>query len=152
MSVYDKLAAQGLELPDLPPPSGGFVPGTVVGPLLFVSGQTWKDGSRQALVGRVGAEVTEAEAVEGSRRAALFCLAEAHLVLGTLDRIDQVVRVAGYVRSAPGFDRQPAVIDGASSLLLELFGERGRHARTSVGVAELPGGAAVEIDAIFAVA
>jgi enamine deaminase RidA (YjgF/YER057c/UK114 family) len=146
-----RLAELGIVLPDVPAPSGVFEPGVVVGDLLFVSGQTWKRAGAQALVGRVGAEVSIGEAVEGARHAALACLGEAAYVLGDLDRVERVVRVGGFVRSAPGFDRQPLVVDGASKLLLDVFVAAGAHARTSVGVAKLPGGAAVEIDAVFAV-
>jgi enamine deaminase RidA (YjgF/YER057c/UK114 family) len=152
MAWSTRLVELGLELPAVAAPSGAFVPGVVVGQLLFVSGQTWKRDGAQALVGRVGAEVSVEQAVEGAREAALACLGEAALVLGDIERVERVVRVGGFVRSAPGFDRQPAVVDGASALLLEIFGAAaGAHARTSVGVAELPGGAAIEIDAVFAV-
>ena len=152
MTWSERIAELGTALPALPAPSGAYVPGVVVGGLLYVSGQTWKRDGAQALVGRAGAEVSVDEAAVGARHAALACLGEAAWTLGDIDDIARVVRVRGFVRSAPGFDRQPAVVDGASSLLLEIFGpEAGAHARTSVGVAELPGGAAVEIDAVFAV-
>jgi enamine deaminase RidA (YjgF/YER057c/UK114 family) len=149
---HARLAELELDLPELPVPSGAYALGVSTGGLLYVSGQTWKRGGAQALVGRVGAEVTVDDAVEGARHAALACIAEAAAALSDLERVERVVRVGGFVRSAPGFDRQPAVIDGASKLFLEIFGPgAGSHARTSVGVAELPGGAAVEIDAIFVV-
>jgi enamine deaminase RidA (YjgF/YER057c/UK114 family) len=150
--VHERLAELELELPGLSPPSGAYALGVVTGGLLYVSGQTWKRDGVQALVGRVGAEVSIEDAAESAGHAALACIAEAAAVLGDLERLERLVRVGGFVRSAPGFDRQPAVIDGASNVLLRIFGpEAGSHSRTSVGVAELPGGAAVEIDAIFAV-
>jgi enamine deaminase RidA (YjgF/YER057c/UK114 family) len=149
---HKRLAELGIELPEVPTPSGAYVLGVVTGGLLYVSGQTWKRDGAQALVGRVGAEVSIEEAAESARHAALACIAEAAAILGDLERVERVVRVGGFVRSATGFDRQPAVIDGASTVLLEIFGPAaGGHARTSIGVAELPGGAAVEIDVIFSV-
>lgn len=152
MRLQERLAELGLELPELSPPSGAYAFGVVNRGLLYVSGQTWKRDGTQALVGRVGAEITIEAAAEGASHAALACVAEAAAVLGDLERLERIVRVGGFVRSAPGFDRQPAVIDGASKVLMEIFGPAaGSHSRTSVGVAELPGGAAVEIEAIFAV-
>jgi enamine deaminase RidA (YjgF/YER057c/UK114 family) len=149
---HKRLAELEIELPEVPTPSGAYVLGVVTGGLLYVSGQTWKHDGVQTLVGRVGAEVSVEEAAQSARHAALACIAEAAAILGDLERVARLVRVGGFVRSAKGFDRQPAVIDGASTVLLEIFGPAaGGHARTSVGVAELPGGAAVEIDVIFSV-
>lgn len=152
MDWASRLVELGVSLPTLPTPSGLYVPAVEEGGVLYVSGQTWKRDGAQALVGRVGEDVSIERAAESARFAALACLAEASALLGGLERIRKVVRVAGYVRSASGFGRQPAVIDGASQLMLDVFGDLGRHARTSIGVAELPGGAAVEIDAVFGLA
>jgi enamine deaminase RidA (YjgF/YER057c/UK114 family) len=108
-----------------------------------------KDG---ALVfkGKVGRDLTVEDAYEAAKLAALNCLAAARSVLGTLDKIERVVKVNGYVNSAPGFTDQAKVMNGASDLLVQLFGEKGRHARTSVGVSELPQNIAVEVDLVLA--
>jgi enamine deaminase RidA (YjgF/YER057c/UK114 family) len=110
-----------------------------------------KDG-KLACAGYVGADVTLEEAEEAARMCCLGGLAVAKAELGSLDRIARVVKVNGYVRSAPGFTDQPKAINGASDLLVAIFGEKGRHARAAVGVNELPLGAAVEIDFTFAIA
>ena len=150
--VEERLEELGLVLPASPSPNGAYTPFVEVGNLLFVSGQTPKRDGKPHPVGYVGDNVGEDDAVVGARQAALQTLTVAKSALGSLERIDRVIRVNGYVRSAPGFVRQSAVMDGASRLLLDAFGDlRGAHTRTAVGVAELPGGAAVELDAIFAV-
>jgi enamine deaminase RidA (YjgF/YER057c/UK114 family) len=151
MSLEARLQELGIELPEPPLPAGAYLPGLVVGDLLFLSGQTPKQNGRPYPVGRVGAEVTVEEAAAGAGQAVRQALAAARATLGSLDAVRRVVRLTGYVRAAPGFDRPSAVIDGASNLLVELLGPPGMHARSSVGVAELPGGAAVEIELILAV-
>jgi len=100
--------------------------------------------------GRVGRDLTVENAYEAAKLAALNCLAAAKSVLGTLDRVERVVKVNGYVNSAPGFIDQAKVMNGASDLLAQIFGEKGRHARTSVGVSELPLNIAVEVELILA--
>jgi enamine deaminase RidA (YjgF/YER057c/UK114 family) len=102
--------------------------------------------------GKVGKDVTVEDAYEAAKLAALNCLAAAKSVLGTLDRIERVVKVNGYVNSAPGFTEQAKVMNGASDLLAQIFGEKGRHARTSVGVSELPLNISVEVDLVLACA
>jgi enamine deaminase RidA (YjgF/YER057c/UK114 family) len=144
--VERRLADMGLSLPALPEYSGAFLPGVIVGNLLFMSAQAWTKDGRPVVAGTVGATVEVADAVEVARRCALNGLAAAKMLLGSLDKIDRVVRVVGYVRSAPGFDKQSLVVNGASQFLVDLFGEAGRHARTSIGVVELTGGAAVLIE------
>jgi enamine deaminase RidA (YjgF/YER057c/UK114 family) len=152
MLVDARLRELGLILPAPPQPNGVYVPFVEVGNLLFVSGQTPKRDAKAHPVGCVDAEINEGDAAAAARQAALQTLAIVRSAAGSLDRVERVVRVNGYVRSAPGFQRQSAVVDGASRLFIDVFGEMcGSHARTSVGVAELPGGAVVEIDAIFAV-
>jgi enamine deaminase RidA (YjgF/YER057c/UK114 family) len=130
-------------------PAGSYALAIRSGNLLFVSGQTWKHEGRTSDVGAVPTDVPIARAQLAARHCVLACLAEVRAAEGSLDRISRVIRVNGFVRSAPGFAEQPAVINGASDVLLEIFGEAGRHARTSIGVAELPDGASVEVDAIF---
>jgi len=145
-TIEARLADMGLDLPLLPEYSKAFLPGVVVGDLLFMSAQAWTRDGAAVVRGAVGADVDVADAIEAPRRCALNGLAAAKMLIGSLDEIERVVRVVGYVRSAPGFDKQPAVVGGASDFLAELFGEAGRHARTSIGVAELGGGASVLIE------
>jgi len=145
----ERLRMLNIDLPALQPAAGTYIPGVVVGNLLFVSGQTPTDHGRLTAVGRVDADVSVAEARTAARLAALNCLAEVVATVGSLDRVRRVVRLTGYVRSGPGFAEQPAVIDGASQLLTDIWGEMGRHSRASIGVAELPGGAPVEIEMVM---
>ncbi len=109
------------------------------------------DGSGVAAVGKLGQDITVEEGAALARLCALQALAIARAELGSLDRVVRVVRVAGYVASAPGFTQHPAVINGASQLLLDVFGEAGRHARIAIGVAELPAGVPVEVEFLFEV-
>lgn len=146
-----RLVELGIELPTTPVPAGSYALGVRVGNLLFVSGQTWKVDGQTHEPGVVPTDVSVESARIAARNCALACLAEIRAVAGSLDAVVRVVRLGGYVRSAPGFGQHPAVINGASDVLLEIFGEAGRHARTSIGVAELPDGASVEVDAIFEV-
>ena len=147
-NVTNRLEQLGIEVPALSPAAGQYVPAVVVGNLLFASGQTPTSAGRQTIVGRVGDDVSLEAARDGARLAMLNMLSGVAAVAGSLDRVRRVVRVTGYVRSAPGFSEQPAVVDGASALLLQLWGDAGRHERTSIGVAELPGGAPVEVELI----
>ena len=119
----------------------------------MISGQTCytAEGSLAA-TGKLGTTVSVEQGVAAARQCAVNLLAVAQLALGDLDRIARVVRLGGFVNSAPDFTQGPLVLNGASDLMVALFGERGRHARTTVGVAALPGDAAVEVDAIFEVA
>jgi enamine deaminase RidA (YjgF/YER057c/UK114 family) len=144
--IERRLSDMGLSLPILPEYSGAFLPGVIVGNLLFMSAQAWTKDGRPVVTGTVGGTVELADAIEAARRCALNGLAAAKMILGSLDKIDRVARVVSYVRSAPGFDKQSLVVNGASQFLVDLFGEAGRHARTSVGVIELTGGAAVLIE------
>ncbi len=150
MTVLDRLAELGLELPVPAAAAGSYIPTVQTGSLLFTSGQLpFVDGKLPA-TGKVGAEVSPEDAKEYARLAALNVLAAAHAAVG-LDNIVRVVKVVGFVASAPGFTAQPGVINGASDLFVEVLGEIGRHARSAVGVAELPLGTPVEVEAIFEV-
>ena len=151
MGAEDRLKALGVSLPAVSEPLGMYVPAVHVGRLLFVSGQLPRSGDRLMFTGKVGREVTFEQAQEAARQAALHILAVVRRGLGTLDRVKRVVKVEGYVASAPGFVDQAAVVNGASELLGEVFGEAGRHARVAVGVAVLPTDAPVEVSAIFEV-
>jgi enamine deaminase RidA (YjgF/YER057c/UK114 family) len=151
VSVTQRLAELGITLPRPTAPLGSYVPARRAGGLLHLSGHLAKrDG--QVVTGRVGAEVDVESARELARQIALDLVASAAEAAGGPDGLAGVVKLVGLVRSAPGFDQQPAVLNGASDQLVEIFGEAGRHARTAVGVGELPMGAAIEIEAVFALA
>ncbi|HXF57904.1 MAG TPA: RidA family protein [Actinomycetota bacterium] len=152
MRVDDRLAELGLELPPPPAPVANYVPVTVAGGLAFVAGQVAVEGGRPLWQGKVGREVDVDAAAAAARRCVLQALSALREVLGSLDRVRRVVRVTVYVASAEGFTGQPAVANGASDLLVEVFGEAGRHARVAVGVAELPLGAPVEVELVAEVA
>jgi enamine deaminase RidA (YjgF/YER057c/UK114 family) len=150
--VSDRLARLALELPPAPVPVGAYVTARRTGALIYASGQTPTVDGRSRYCGRVGAELDIEAGYQAARLAMLNCLAAVKALIGDLDNVAAIVKVNGYVRSAPGFGAQPKVIDGASDLLEALFGERGRHARTSIGVSELPGGAVVEVELIVEIA
>jgi enamine deaminase RidA (YjgF/YER057c/UK114 family) len=144
--IEERLQKLGLVLPDAASPSFNYVPVTLCRGVAYVSGQLPKVDGEVRVFGKVGAEVD----VETARGEARICilqgLASLKAALGSLDRVERVLKVGGFVASAPGFNAQPKVIDAASDLLVEVFGEIGRHARAAVGVAELPRNAAVEIE------
>lgn len=123
-----------------------------VGDLLFVAGSIAWDGSKPAFPGRVGADLDVKAGQQSAHGAAETILASVHQTIGSLNKVLRVVRLTGYVKSAPEFGDQPKVINGASDLMLEVFGDAGRHARSAIGLAELPLGASVEIDSIFHIA
>ncbi|HLH22035.1 MAG TPA: RidA family protein [Chloroflexota bacterium] len=152
MQIEAKIAEMGYVLPApfvYPSPNRR---GTVrVGNLLFASGHPPSEAHRVPLRGKVGGDVSEAVAYAAARSCALNILASVRQALGDLDRVRQVVKVTGYVNTAPGFERQFAVIDGASDLFLALWGEQGSHTRSAVGVFELPRGFPVEVEAVFGV-
>lgn len=146
--VEERLAELGLELPPAPAPVASYIPVTLAGELAFVAGQVPLDEGSVLLAGRLGAEVHIEEANEAARRCALQALSALRDALGTLDRVAGIVQVTVYVASAPGFTDQSKVANGASDVLVEVFGESGKHARVAVGVSELPLGAAVEVAVI----
>ncbi len=148
MTVYERLRDLGLEMPAPPQPAGAYVPAKISRGLIFASGQTPTVEGKNVYEGKVGADVSEEDAYEAARLAALNCVAELHYALGDLGRVRAIVKVTGYVASAPGFGQQPRVVNGASELFLELWGESGRHARAAIGVAELPFNGPVEIELV----
>ena len=151
MGYEEKLKTLGLELPEPPKPVATYVPAVRTGSLLFLSGVLPMRNGQLAYAGKLGRDLGVAEGVEAAKMAMLNALAIAKQQLGSLDRITQVVKVVGHVASAEGFTDQPQVLNGASDLLVAVFGEAGRHARVATGAAELPRRAAVEIEAILAV-
>jgi enamine deaminase RidA (YjgF/YER057c/UK114 family) len=150
VSVADRLRQLGIQLPQLPAPAFNYVSVRQYGSLVFVSGHTPTVNGELTVRGKLGADVTVEQGQEAARLCALNCLAAVAAVIGDLDRVDSVLKLTGYVASAPGFVDQPAVINGASVLIEELLGDHGRHARTALGMAELPGGAPVEVDLVLA--
>ena len=153
MEVERKLADLGLTVTEPNPSIGNFVPAVRTGNLLYVSGNLPRlpDGS-MAHTGKLGREVSVEEGYAAARQSAVNCLSAAKSIIGDLDKIQRVVKLLVMVNSDPDFDQQPAVGNGASDLLVELFGESGRHARSAVGMAALPRGAPVEVEMIFEVA
>lgn len=145
-----RLRELGLELPPAAEPSFNYVPVTVHNDTAYLSGQLPKRDGAVRIFGKAGAEVDLETAREEARICVLQGLACLRDALGGLDRIERILKVTGFVASAPGFNAQPAVIDAASDLLGEIFGPAGRHARAAVGVAELPRNAVVEIEMIVA--
>lgn len=148
MAIKRVLGQKGITIPTIPTPVAAYAPGVITGNLVFVSGQTPTVDGVPRYSGKLGHELDVAKGREAARLAALNCLAELELVLGDLDRVTRIVKVTGYVASAEGFTEQPQVVNGASELFLEIWQEKGQHARAAVGVAELPGGAPVEIELI----
>lgn len=132
-------------------PGGNYSPVIVHGGLAYVSGQLPRRGEELLSMGKVGAEVTVADAQEAAAFCADLCIAAVAQAVGGEENIIQILKVIGYVASAAGFTQQSQVMNGASDRLVERLGERGRHARTSVGVAELPRGAPIELEMVVAV-
>ncbi|HUX01643.1 MAG: RidA family protein [Phycisphaerae bacterium] len=149
MNPEAKLAAMGLALPPPPKPVGAYVPAVRSGNLVFVSGQLPMRDGELLVKGRVGSEVSVEEARACAQQAALNALAAVAAETGGLKHVARIVRVTGYVASAPGFTDQALVLNAASELLVEVFGEAGRHSRAAVGAAELPLGAPVELELVI---
>ena len=152
MTPEDRLRALGLELPAAPVPVAAYSLAVRTGDLLYLSGTTCYRDGRPMFHGKLGREVTVQQGYDAARQTALNLLAVIRDEVGELSRIARVVKVNGYVNSAAGFIEQPAVMNGASELLVAVLGDRGRHARTSIGVAELPGDIPVEIEMIVQLA
>jgi len=148
-AVAARLAELGLELPAVAKPVAAYIPAVVTGNLVFTSGQLpFVDGALPA-TGKVGAAVSAEDAAALARLCALNALAAAAEAIGSLDRVTRVVKAVVFVNSAPGFTGQPGVANGGSELLGEVFGDAGRHARSAVGVAELPLDSPVELELIL---
>jgi enamine deaminase RidA (YjgF/YER057c/UK114 family) len=148
--VTDRLAELGLTLPPVAAPVAAYLPAVRTGDLVYTSGQLPTVSGEMAATGRVGAEVSTEDATAAARTCALNALAAVDALVG-LDAVRRVVKLVGFVASAPGYTDQPLVVNGASELLGAIFGEAGQHARSAVGVAELPKGAPVEVELIVEV-
>ncbi|GJL67203.1 MAG: hypothetical protein NPIRA05_21740 [Nitrospirales bacterium] len=151
MTIEEKLQELGIVLPAAPKPLASYVPACLAGELLFVSGVLPFHDGTLTMTGKLGQELNTEQGQKASQVAVLNALAIMQQELGTLDRVKRIVRMTGHVASAAGFSEQPAVINGASDFLVQVFGESGRHARLAVGVAELPLHAPVELELIVQV-
>jgi enamine deaminase RidA (YjgF/YER057c/UK114 family) len=146
LSVENKLKSLGLKLPEIPKPLGAYVPAIRVGDILFTSGQGPIIEGKIKYQGKLGKDLTLEEGYEAAKLCALNCLSAIKMEIGDLDKIERIVKLVGFVNSAQGFTKQSLVINGASDLLQNLFGEKGKHVRVSVGVSELPNNMAVELE------
>ncbi len=149
-TIEERLAELAIELPDAPAPAANYVPFVVSGTLVFVSGQVpvWNGELRH--IGQVGGDLGLEDGIQAARLCGLNLIAQARAAAGgDLERIARVVKLGGFVNAAPGFTDHPKVVNGASDLMVEVFGDRGRHARFAVGSSTLPRGVAVEVDGVF---
>lgn len=151
MEIEKKIESLGLELPETPKPVASYVPAVHSGNYVFTSGQLpfLKEGLKAR--GKIGSDLNVEEGYECAKVAALNCLAAVKSVVGELDRVRRVIRVTGFINSAPGFEEQPKVMNGASDLVVAIFGEKGKHSRLAVGMSELPLGSPVEVEMIVEV-
>lgn len=148
-----RLAERGIELPEAPAPAANYVPFVVTGGLVFVAGQVTVWNGELRYVGRLGEDFDVDEGYQAARLCGLNLIAQAKAAAGgDLDRIARVVKLGGFVNSTPEFTEQPKVLNGASDLMAEVFGDAGRHARFAVGAPTLPLGVAVEVDGVFEIA
>jgi enamine deaminase RidA (YjgF/YER057c/UK114 family) len=152
MSISSRLAELDITLPDVVPPLAAYIPANVSGRHVYTSGQLPSREGELIATGLLGAEIDTETGYACARQCAINAIAAAASVVGGVDHLGRVVKVVGFVASTANFTSQPAVINGASELLLEVFGDAGRHARSAVGVASLPLGVPVEVEVIFEVA
>jgi enamine deaminase RidA (YjgF/YER057c/UK114 family) len=151
-AVDKRLAELGIVLPQPGAPGGNYVPFVVTGDLVFMAGQVARSEGRMAYAGKLGRDLSVEQGRAGARLCALNLLAQLKVACnGDLDRVVRCVRLGGFVNCTPEFKDQPKVVNGASDLMIEVFGERGKHARTAVGVAALPADSAIEVEAVFQV-
>ena len=151
MDVYARLKELNLTLPNLPQPGGIYKPVRRAGNCLYVSGQVAEKDDVPVFPGKLGAEVTVEQGQEAARACALNALSNLHHFLGDLNAVKGVIKTLAFIQSADGFNQQPAVANGASGLLKDIWGEDGLGARSAIGVSELPDGVSVEIEFIFEV-
>jgi enamine deaminase RidA (YjgF/YER057c/UK114 family) len=151
-AIEARLAALGIELPQAAAPAANYVPTTMFGGVLYVAGQIPMWNGERRFLGTLGDGVAIADGQAAARLCALNIIAQAKRALGDLDRITQILRLGGFVASTAAFGDQPQVVNGASDLMVEVFGDKGRHARAAVGVSALPFGVAVEVEATIAFA
>ena len=147
MTIDERLADLGIELPPVPAPAGNYVHAVRTGNLLYLSGK-----GPGNVIGKVGGGISVEDAYRHARETGLILIAVMHQELGSLDRVSRIVKVLGMVNAVPDFAEQPKVINGCSDLFVDVFGEKGRHARSAVGMGSLPGGIPVEIEVIVEIA
>jgi enamine deaminase RidA (YjgF/YER057c/UK114 family) len=151
MSIDNRLAELGITLPEAAAPVASYVPAVEAGGLLHISGQISFAEDSSLIKGRLGEDMELEAGQAAARRCGVMLLAQIKAALGSLDRVERIVKLGAFVSSAPSFTDQPKVANGASELMQQVFGEAGRHARSAVGVPVLPLGVAVEVDAVVAV-
>ncbi len=144
--IEQRLSSLGITLPAPPASAGSYIPVVISGSLAFVAGQIPVEGGQVKFAGKVGKDLTLESAQQAARLCAINALAQLKLALGSLDRISRFVKVTGYVNSDSSFTDHPKVINGSSDLLVQIFGDRGKHARAAVGVSSLPLDSAVEVE------
>jgi enamine deaminase RidA (YjgF/YER057c/UK114 family) len=148
MTAEQALTSLGITLPTPPAPAGSYVPVVVTGNLAFVAGQIPVEAGQVKFKGKVGRDVSIEAGQQAARMCTVNALAQLKTALGSLDRIKRVIKVTGFVNCEPSFADQPKVVNGASDLLVQVFGEKGKHARAAVGVSSLPMESAVEVEFI----
>ena len=146
--IEDTLSSLGITLPSPPAPAGSYVPVVISGNLAFVAGQIPMEAGKVRFVGKVGKDLPVEAGQQAARLCTINALAQLKAALGSLDRIQRVVKVTGFVNCMPDFSEQPKVVNGSSDLLVQVFGDKGKHARAAVGVGSLPLGSAVEVEFI----
>ena len=151
MKIEERLRQMGLKLPEIPNPMANYVPAVKTGNLLFVSGHGPQKDIGRLSTGKVGSDLTMQEGYEAARNTALCLLSTIKNAIGELDKVKRVVKLVGFVNCSEDFTDQPKVVNGASDLFVEVFGERGKHARAAVGMYQLPSGIPVEIEVIVEV-
>ncbi len=152
MADYEKRMKElSIILPTIPPPAGAYIPAVQSGNLVFCSGQGPLQEGKFAYLGQVGKDLSLEDGYRAARIAALNCLAEITSVIGSVNKIKRIVHVRGFVNSAPDFHDQPKVVNGASELLLEIFGDNGKHARAALGTSNLPANIPVEVEMVVEV-
>lgn len=151
MSIEKRLSELGISLPPAAAPLANYVSYVQEGSLIFIAGQLPRDADGQlAYVGKLGKDLSVEDGYAAARSCALHCIAQVKAALGSLDQVKRVVRVAGFVNCTDDFTQQPQVLNGASDVIMEVFGDKGRHTRVAVGNNALPGGVAVEVEMVVA--
>jgi len=151
MQIEAKIKEMGLEIPEMQKAVGEYLPAKIVGNLVFCSGQGPIKEDKPVYIGRLGKELTLEEGYEAAKICALNLLSALKSVIGSLDRVDEIVQVRGFINSTLEFTRQPEVINGASDLFVKLFGEKGKHARVAMGTSILPMNISVEIEMVVSI-
>ena len=150
--IEARLKELGITLPDAPMPAANYVPFVRSGNLLFIAGQIPLEGGKPQFIGKLGREFKIEDGQKAARLCALNVIAQVRAATGDLDKVRRCVRVGGFVNGTPDFTDQPQVVNGASDVIVEVFGDAGKHARAAVGVASLPRGVATEVEAVFEIA